>query len=96
MPKTDLADTVVEGTVGVEGKDARGKASQGNLEGKWAFVDKNVGTHLIRNAFGGADEKRLAKFLSIPPGLARRFRDDVTVTVVFFETEAEGQVKAKL
>ncbi|KAL1923635.1 uncharacterized protein VTP21DRAFT_8615 [Calcarisporiella thermophila] len=50
----------------------------------FAYVDNNAATHLIRNALGGADEERVAITLSIPSPMSRKFRDDITVTVVFF------------
>jgi len=97
--KSQLAQSVVESSMmGVDGKDKRRPVK----EGAWAFVDDNVGTHLIRNAFGGADELGLRRMLSIPAPLARRFRDDVTVTVVWWDdkdgeaTRVPHQVKAKL
>ena len=46
--------------------------------------DDNVATHLIRNALGGADREQVAMLVSIPSPLARNYRDDLTVTVVFF------------
>lgn len=51
------------------------------------FVNKddNSATHLVRNALGGADEERLARLMSLEPGLeCRRRRDDISVQVVFF------------
>ena len=69
-------------------------------------MDDNVSTHLIRNAFGGGDEEKLRQLLSIPSPLARRYRDDLTCTVVYWEEGKEDdartstfspeQVKAKL
>lgn len=93
------------GAAGVEGKDAIKRLKMAGKEEnmkKWAFVDDNVSSHLIRNALGGADKEKLAYRASIPSGVARRFRDDITVTVVWYEQEGgkdekglEG-VKAKL
>ncbi|THH11899.1 hypothetical protein EW145_g327 [Phellinidium pouzarii] len=72
------------GTAGVEGKN---KSSKKNSEDghPWAFVDANPSAHLIRNAFGGGDTRRLRQLLSIPAPHSRRYRDDVTVTVVWWE-----------
>jgi pyruvate dehydrogenase phosphatase len=67
-------------------------------QGHWAFVDDNVGTHLIRNAFGGGDQLALRERLSIPAPHARRYRDDITVSVIWWE-EIDGvpvTEKAKL
>ena len=51
-------------------------------------VDTNVATHLIRYALGGVhnrfDHNRLANTLSLPDNVVRQYRDDITVTVVFF------------
>jgi pyruvate dehydrogenase phosphatase len=77
----------------VEGKD---KKRPNKEEGAWAFVDENVSSHLIRNAFGGGDERTLRKLLSIPAPFARSYRDDVTVTVVWWEDgrETEAMVES--
>ncbi|CAG8772469.1 8523_t:CDS:2, partial [Acaulospora morrowiae] len=48
---------------------------------KFAFVDENASTHLIRNALGGAAEDVLCAMLSLPSPMSRRWRDDITVTV---------------
>ena len=72
----------VPGSRGVNGKEQHPQAQQGT----WAFVEgDDVATHLIRNAFGGGDEQLLRKRLSIPAPYSRRFRDDVTVTVIWWE-----------
>jgi pyruvate dehydrogenase phosphatase len=67
-------------------------------QGHWAFIDDNVGAHLIRNAFGGGDQLALRQTLSIPAPHARRFRDDITVSVIWWEETDETPVttKAKL
>jgi len=110
VPKSAVPVRETEGVTGVEGKsslqrlqsDTEGKEER--QEGKWAFVDEHIGTHLIRNALGGADREKLTWMLSLPDGAARRFRDDITVTVVWYENsdsvssgaEAVEPVKAKL
>ncbi|OZJ04499.1 hypothetical protein BZG36_02257 [Bifiguratus adelaidae] len=53
--------------------------------------DTNAATHLIRNALGGADEDMLCATLSIPPPMSRRYRDDITVTVMFFNADANAK-----
>ncbi|XP_059834590.1 pyruvate dehydrogenase [acetyl-transferring]-phosphatase 1, mitochondrial-like isoform X1 [Hypanus sabinus] len=55
------------------------------------FEDQNSATHLIRyavghNEFGAIDHARLSKMLSLPEDLARMYRDDITVTVVQFNS----------
>uniref|UniRef100_A0A3Q2ZB10 Si:ch211-15p9.2 n=1 Tax=Kryptolebias marmoratus TaxID=37003 RepID=A0A3Q2ZB10_KRYMA len=49
--------------------------------------DQNTATHLLRHAlgddgYGAVAPNRLAKILSLPPELARRYRDDITITVI--------------
>lgn len=53
-------------------------------EKDYVNVDENVATHLVRNAFGGANEDRLLGLLTAEPPLARELRDDTTVVVQFF------------
>merc|ERR1719153_288922 len=52
-------------------------------------IDSNAATHLIRSALGGTaygvDHGRLSQMLSLPQDMVRMFRDDITITVVFFE-----------
>jgi pyruvate dehydrogenase phosphatase len=53
--------------------------------------DHNSATHLIRSALGGTaygvDHGRLSQMLTLPPDMVRMFRDDITVTVIFFDQE---------
>ncbi|XP_047040751.1 pyruvate dehydrogenase [acetyl-transferring]-phosphatase 1, mitochondrial isoform X1 [Helicoverpa zea] len=53
--------------------------------------DKNAATHLIRHAIGGTeygvDHSRLAHLLSLPADVSRTFRDDMTVTIAYFDPE---------
>ncbi|XP_068450632.1 pyruvate dehydrogenase [acetyl-transferring]-phosphatase 1, mitochondrial-like [Clinocottus analis] len=49
--------------------------------------DQNGATHLLRHAlgddgYGAVAPNRLAKMLSLPPEVARRYRDDITITVI--------------
>lgn len=55
-------------------------------------ADQNAATHLIRHAigsneYGEMDPERLAAMLTLPEDLARMYRDDITVTVVYFNSE---------
>lgn len=54
-------------------------------------IDTNVCTHLLRNALGGTeyglDNGRLAQFLSLPQDVVRGFRDDISITVVYFDSD---------
>ena len=100
-----LVRTAPGAAAGVDGKDAAFRAQQQQQQrrrdGAWAFEDDNVSTHLVRNALGGADTDHLRRLASIPAPHSRRFRDDITVTVVWWEDGREDaahteQVKAKL
>jgi pyruvate dehydrogenase phosphatase len=97
VSKTDLPNLVPTsaGSPTVEGKN---KKTGSKERSSWAFIDDNVSTHLIRNAFGGGNESELRKRLSIPAPYSRRFRDDVTVTVVWWEEDhtLEQKLQAKL
>lgn len=92
VPKSELLSLVptTSGSAGINGKKQRNRSKE---EGSWAFVDDNLSAHLIRNAFGGGDEATLRKFLSIPAPYSRRYRDDVTVTVVCWEEGSEENAK---
>ncbi|KAF9263707.1 protein serine/threonine phosphatase 2C [Marasmius fiardii PR-910] len=84
-----LAPTVT-GNPGIDGKEKRTKVDNGT----WAFVDDNVSAHLIRNALGGGDEIALRRLMSIPAPYARRYRDDITVTVVWWENGQPGNAQS--
>lgn len=59
--------------------------------GSFLLEDKNVLTHLIRNALlNGGSREQTAMLISIPNPVSRRYRDDLTVTVVFFGEDARG------
>ncbi|XP_050294723.1 pyruvate dehydrogenase [acetyl-transferring]-phosphatase 1, mitochondrial-like [Anthonomus grandis grandis] len=53
--------------------------------------DGNAATHMIRNALGGTeygiDHSKISQLLTLPDDVVRVFRDDITVTVVYFDTE---------
>lgn len=51
----------------------------------YLLEDQNVSTHLIRNALSnGGLKEQTSMLISIPNPVSRRYRDDLTVTVVFF------------
>ncbi|XP_027764405.1 pyruvate dehydrogenase [acetyl-transferring]-phosphatase 2, mitochondrial [Empidonax traillii] len=57
-----------------------------------ASLDRNIATHLIRHAigsneYGEVDPEKLAAMLTLPEDLARMYRDDITVTVVYFNSD---------
>lgn len=70
-----------------------GKKSQS----EYILEDVNVSTHLIRNALsGGGNKEYVSTLVSIPSPMSRKYRDDLTVTVVFFgneKDEVNGQLQ---
>ncbi|KAI6226072.1 [Pyruvate dehydrogenase [acetyl-transferring]]-phosphatase 1, mitochondrial [Aphelenchoides besseyi] len=69
-----------------------------DLEGRKAGeskkpIDDNSATHVIRSALGGVtggtekQYERLQESLQLPPGMARSWRDDITVIVVQFNSD---------
>lgn len=54
-------------------------------------VDRNAATHLLRHALGGTEygieHTKISQLLSMPPEVVRLFRDDITITVVYFDPE---------
>ncbi|KAL4975707.1 phosphatase 2C-like domain-containing protein [Aspergillus desertorum] len=77
---------------------------------RFVVEDKNAATHLVRNAMGGKDKDMLCALLTLPSPYSRRYRDDITVEVIFFgespdnrtisineeASASEEKVKAKL
>ncbi|KAJ5973855.1 hypothetical protein N7481_011065 [Penicillium waksmanii] len=53
-------------------------------ESRFVVEDKNAATHLVRNAMGGKDKDMVSALLTLPSPYSRRYRDDVTVEVIFF------------
>lgn len=61
----------------------------------YLLQDSNVSTHLIRNALSnGGNKDDVNLLVSIPYPLSRRYRDDLTVTVVFFNDDEKLKAKA--
>ena len=59
--------------------------------GRFVVEDKNAATHLVRNALGGKDRDMVCALLTLPSPYSRRYRDDLTVEVIFFgDGEAAG------
>ncbi|KAF7291021.1 PPM-type phosphatase domain-containing protein [Mycena chlorophos] len=94
VPKSQLSSLIptTAGSATVQGKLVR----RDRESESWAFVDENPSAHLIRNAFGGADTGALRRLLSIPAPQSRRYRDDVTVTVVWWEAGGEQPAVASV
>ncbi|KAF1986605.1 protein phosphatase [Aulographum hederae CBS 113979] len=61
---------------------------------RFIVEDKNAATHLVRNALGGRDSEQVCALLTLPSPYSRRYRDDLTVEVIFFgEGENTGNVE---
>ncbi|KAB5585858.1 protein phosphatase 2C [Coniochaeta sp. 2T2.1] len=56
----------------------------GKDDDRFVVEDKNVATHLIRNALGGKNQEQVQALLTLPAPSSRRWRDDLTVQVIFF------------
>ena len=64
-----------------------------NEHQRFVVEDKNAATHLVRNALGGADRDMVCALLTLPSPYSRRYRDDLTVEVIFFgEGTGGGEV----
>ncbi|ROT43523.1 phosphatase [Sodiomyces alkalinus F11] len=55
-----------------------------DASGRFVVKDENVATHLVRNALGGKNEEQVCSLLTLPAPFSRRYRDDLTVQVIFF------------
>ncbi|KAK8440776.1 [Pyruvate dehydrogenase [acetyl-transferring]]-phosphatase 1, mitochondrial [Candidozyma auris] len=72
----------------------KNRLSSGN---GFLLEDKNVSTHLIRNALSnGGSREQTSMLISIPSPVSRRYRDDLTVTVVFFGKGVDENNAGKL
>ncbi|KXX75204.1 [Pyruvate dehydrogenase [acetyl-transferring]]-phosphatase 1, mitochondrial [Madurella mycetomatis] len=70
----------------------RGMRQWGSSDG-FVVQDANVATHLVRNALGGKNQEQVSALLTLPAPFSRRYRDDLTVQVIFFGNgEKTGEV----
>ncbi|KAM0711963.1 hypothetical protein Q7P35_001333 [Cladosporium inversicolor] len=61
---------------------------------RFVVEDANAATHLVRNALGGKDKDMISALLTLPSPYSRRYRDDLTVQVIFFgNSENSGSVE---
>lgn len=63
---------------------------EGGENQRFVVEDKNVATHLVRNALGGKNNEMLCALLTLPAPFSRRYRDDLTVEVIFFGNAAKS------
>jgi len=49
-------------------------------------TDNNGATHLIRHALG-FEHRKVSEMLTFPPAVARHYRDDMTVIIVYFDVD---------
>ncbi|KAK2749657.1 hypothetical protein FQN57_005879 [Myotisia sp. PD_48] len=72
------------------------RQQQYNISGnsnRFVVEDNNAATHLVRNALGGKDKDMVCALLTLPSPYSRRYRDDLTVEVIFFgEGENTGTI----
>lgn len=62
------------------------KPADDTSPGQGVLLEQNAATHLIRHALGGNDHSFVAQMLLVPEQYRRMWRDDITVTVVFFNS----------
>lgn len=78
-----------KGTVGLGSLNST--LSSRMVASKLKPIDANAATHLIRHALGGTehgiDHQRLSQLLTLPDENVRLFRDDITASIVFFDSE---------
>jgi len=93
---SDTALPVESGTIDGESKTPIRVKQWGIEEAKqerFVFEDKNAATHLIRNALGGKNDDVVCALLTLPYPYSRRYRDDLTVEVIFFGESKEKSDK---
>jgi len=61
---------------------------------KFLNIDGNAALHLARNALGGANTDLMVALLGMEAPRSRKFRDDITAMVVFFDDEKGNNVGA--
>ncbi|AEO61764.1 hypothetical protein MYCTH_2312310 [Thermothelomyces thermophilus ATCC 42464] len=75
----------------------RGARQWGGSSDKFVVQDPNAATHLVRNALGGKNQEQVSALLTLPAPFSRRYRDDLTVQVIFFGNgERTGEVVVNL
>ncbi|XP_039497887.1 pyruvate dehydrogenase [acetyl-transferring]-phosphatase 1, mitochondrial isoform X1 [Drosophila santomea] len=63
-------------------------------------VDQNAATHLIRHALGatdyGIEHSKISYYLTLPKDVVRLYRDDITITVIYFNSEHIAQLHTEV
>ncbi|EDV47488.1 pyruvate dehydrogenase [acetyl-transferring]-phosphatase 1, mitochondrial [Drosophila erecta] len=63
-------------------------------------VDQNAATHLIRHALGatdyGIEHSKISYYLTLPKDVVRLYRDDITITVIYFNSEHIAQLHSEV
>jgi len=78
-------ETAPENQVGLGQRGPiRRYSSASTADERFVVEDKNAATHLVRNALGGRDRDMVSALLTLPSPYSRRYRDDLTVEVIFF------------
>lgn len=81
-------EAAVEGSTGKNGERTPIRLRQWGISpddsDRFVVKDKNAATHLVRNALGGSNEEQVSALLTLPAPFSRRYRDDLTVQVIFF------------
>ena len=89
--KITLSPLVLNETVDLHFSDLKRGLKKSQAAMKLKPQDLNAASHLIRSALGGTaygvDHGRLSQMLTLPLDMRRMFRDDITVTVIFFDQE---------
>ena len=71
-----------------QSKDKGNKAEGDAADSQSELLEHNAATHLIRHALGGNDHSFVAQMLLVPDQYRRMWRDDITVTVLFFNSDS--------
>lgn len=81
--QAELFDTLSSSKGGADPTSPHKPRSADATSGKrYCFEDSNLATHLTRNALGGAQREQVSALLSIPAPHSRRYRDDISITVL--------------
>ncbi|SSD58665.1 related to Protein phosphatase 2C homolog 5 [Saccharomycodes ludwigii] len=74
-------------------KSSKTESSDAINNNRPLLQDENIATHIIRNALScGGKQDYVNAFVSIPSPMSRSYRDDLTVTVVFFGKDEKPEV----